>query len=72
MAIEIKEDGTIIVRTAITFKAGRDDDLIALIKNAPKRRIATAIREAMRSGVQISFDEKTDDDIDLSGLGEDL
>jgi hypothetical protein len=41
----------------ITLKPGRDDDLIALVLSAKK--IAPAIREAMRSGVvKVNFPRK--------------
>jgi hypothetical protein len=38
-----------VVGVRITLKPGRDDDLIALVLSA--RKLAPAIREAMRSGV---------------------
>jgi hypothetical protein len=44
-----KPDGTLVVGVRITLKPGRDDDLIALVVSAKK--LAPAIREAMRSGV---------------------
>ena len=72
MAIEQKEDGSIVVRTSITFIPGRDDDMIALILRAPKRRLATTIREAMRSGVAATYNEPDESEVDLDGLGEDL
>ena len=49
MSIVRKPDGTLVVGVRITLKPGRDDDLIALVLSAKK--IAPAIREAMRSGV---------------------
>jgi hypothetical protein len=44
-----KPDGTLVVGVRITLKPGRDDNLIALMLSAKK--LAPAIREAMRSGV---------------------
>lgn len=66
-----KPDGTIVLTVRVTLKPGRDDDLIALAKAAPKRCLAAAIREAMRGGVASSA-AIGDDDIDLPDLGEDL
>jgi hypothetical protein len=53
----------------ITLKPGRDDDLIALVLSAKK--LAPAIREAMRSGVvKGTFDqlELNLDDLDAAGF----
>jgi len=44
-----KPDGTLVIGVRITLKPGRDDELIALVLSAKK--LAPAIREAMRSGV---------------------
>ena len=44
-----KPDGTLVVGVRITLRPGRDDDLITLVLSAKK--LAPAIREAMRSGV---------------------
>jgi hypothetical protein len=44
-----KLDGTLVVGVRITLKPGRDDELITLVLGAKK--LAPAIREAMRSGV---------------------
>jgi hypothetical protein len=49
VSIVRKPDGTLVVGVRITLKPGRDDDLIALVLSA--RKLAPAIREAMRSGV---------------------
>ena len=49
MSIVKKPDGTLVVGVRITLKPGRDDELIALVLGA--RKLAPAIREAMRSGV---------------------
>jgi hypothetical protein len=49
VSIVRKPDGTLVVGVRITLKPGRDDDLIALVLGAKK--LAPAIREAMRSGV---------------------
>jgi hypothetical protein len=49
VSIVKKPDGTLVVGVRITLKPGRDDELIALVLGA--RKLAPAIREAMRSGV---------------------
>jgi hypothetical protein len=57
VSIVRKPDGTLVVGVRITLKPGRDDDLIALVLSAKK--IAPAIREAMRSGVvKVNFSRK--------------
>jgi len=66
-----KPDGTIVVGVRITLKPGRDDDLIALVLGA--RKLAPAIREAMRSGVlRGSFSEQEIDLQDLNAVGIEL
>lgn len=60
MPLVRKPDGTLVVGVRITFKPGRDDELIALVLGAKK--LAPTIREAMRSGLlkgtytQLEFD----------------
>jgi hypothetical protein len=49
VSIVRKPDGTLVVGVRITLKPGRDDELIVLVLGA--RKLAPAIREAMRSGV---------------------
>ena len=49
VSIVRKPDGTLVVGVRITLKPGRDNALIALVLTAKK--LAPAIREAMRSGV---------------------
>jgi hypothetical protein len=49
VSIVKKPDGTLVVGVRITLKPGRDDELIAMVLGA--RKLAPAIREAMRSGV---------------------
>lgn len=68
-SIEYKPDGTIVVTARLTFKPGRDDRLIELIKNAPARGLASTIRESMRSGSGNGPENLTDERLDLSGLG---
>ncbi len=76
MPPEIRPDGTQVVTVRITLKPGRDDDLIALVQMAPRGRLASMVREAMRSGVtvrQASFE--TDEDtrpVDMTGLSVEL
>ena len=69
MSIVRKLDGTLVVGVRITLKPGRDDDLIALVLSA--RKLAPALREAMRSGVMKgTFDqlELNLDDLDAAGF----
>jgi hypothetical protein len=54
MPIVKKDDGTIVVNTRITLKPGRDDNLIDLLLQADN--MAGTIREAMRNGVQGTFE----------------
>ena len=71
MSIVRKPDGTIVVGVRITFKPGRDNDLIALVLGAKK--LAPAIREAMRSGVlQTQAYQQEADDPALGSIGIEL
>ena len=63
MAITRKDDGTVILRTAITLKPGRDDNLIDLVLTADN--LAASIREAMRNGVVAETEFIPDDDQDF-------
>ena len=65
-----KPDGTVVVTARITLKPGRDDQLIELVKNAPRGSLATAIREAMRNGATVTANVEVEiEEIDTSGLG---
>ena len=71
MPIVRKPDGTLVVGVRITLKPGRDDDLIALVLGAKK--LAPAIREAMRSGVVKGTYTQMELDLDdLAGVGIEL
>lgn len=76
MPPEIRPNGNLIVTVRITLKPGRDDDLIALVQMAPRRRLAPMVREAMRSGVTVrqpAFEADEDDQpVDMSSLGVEL
>lgn len=65
-----------MVTVRLTLQPGRDDDLIAIVRSAPKGALAAIIREAMRSGVQPVHDttEGTLDDtpLDWADLGMDV
>ncbi len=52
-ALKAKEDGTIVFLVHMTLKPGQDDELIELVKNAPKRLLAEKIRETMRIGIRM-------------------
>ena len=71
MSIVRKPDGTLVVGVRITLKPGRDDDLIVLVLSA--RKLAPAIREAMRSGVlhPLEYLQEADQET-LEGVGIDL
>ena len=60
-----------MVGVRITLKPGRDDELIALVLGA--RKLAPAIREAMRSGVVKGMYNQMEFDLeDLAGVGIEL
>jgi hypothetical protein len=66
-----KPDGTLVVGVRITLRPGRDDDLITLVLSAKK--LAPAIREAMRSGVvKDVFAETKSIPEELSSIGIEL
>ena len=71
VSIVRKPDGTLVVGVRITLKPGRDDDLITLVLGA--RKLAPAIREAMRSGVlHGTFTEQAIDQTAMDTLGMDV
>jgi hypothetical protein len=71
VSIVKKPDGTLVVGVRITLKPGRDDELIALVLGA--RKLAPAIREAMRSGVVKGMYTQLDLGLDdLEGVGIEL
>ncbi len=76
MAINQRPNGNLVVTMRLTLRPGRDDELIALIQNAPHGALAGLVREAMRNGVvsrTCSFEETPEDrPLDMSGLGWDL
>jgi hypothetical protein len=68
-ALVSRTNGNIVVTARITLIPGRDDDLIALITQAPKGALAGIIRDAMRNGAVSGAVEQAFDEIDTSGLG---
>jgi hypothetical protein len=71
VSIVRKPDGTLVVGVRITLKPGRDDDLISLVLSAKK--LAPAIREAMRSGVVKGvFSQQDLDQEELESIGIEL
>ncbi len=70
-----KADGSLVLLVHVTLKAGRDDSLIRLVKAAPKKGLASVVREAMRNGTVedpnelYSEDEK---DFEIPEIGFDL
>ena len=68
-----KPDGTIVVTARLTFKPGRDDRLIELVKQAPRGSLAATIREAMWSGASEHVLAAIEiEEIDTSGLGSEI
>jgi hypothetical protein len=69
-----RSDGTIYLLVHLTLKPGRDDALIELVQNAPRRALAPLVREAMRSGVNNSTNvfQETEEDFSLPDLSLDL
>ncbi len=71
MVVE-REKGTLVVTVRITLQPGRDDDLIDLVKTAPKGALAGLMREAMRSGTsrKVSYEtEWTATPLEMGSLG---
>ncbi len=72
-AVARRKDGTIVVTVRITFKPGRDDDLMQLVESAPRGTLAGIIRSSMRGGVSIAEAvEQAFEDVDTSSLGMDI
>lgn len=67
-----REDGSMIVTVRISLRPGRDDALIDLVLNAPHYKLAACVREAMRNGASITNINYTDDEMDLSELGNEI
>ena len=76
MAINQRPNGNLVVTMRLTLRPGRDDELIALIQNAPHGALAGLVRESMRNGVvsrACAFEDAADDQpLDMSDLGLDL
>ena len=72
----VRQNGNLVVTMRLTLRPGRDDELIALIKNAPNGSLASLVREAMRTGISSkvsAFDENQEEELfDMSGLGQEL
>ena len=75
-AVVVRQNGNLVVTMRLTLRPGRDDELIALIHNAPNGSLASLVREAMRTGISSkvsAFDENPDEELfDMSGLGLEL
>ena len=76
MAVEIRPNGNLVVTLRLTLRPGRDDDLILLIRSAPRGSLAAMVREAMRSGVSagaaVFLDAQEEQPLDMSGLGQEI
>jgi hypothetical protein len=68
-AVVSTTNGNLVVTVRITLVPGRDDDLISLVRSAPRGGLAATIREAMRGGVSTSEALPTIEEVDTSGLG---
>ncbi|RME49602.1 MAG: hypothetical protein D6791_00370, partial [Chloroflexi bacterium] len=77
-SIVVRPNGNLVVTVRLTLQPGRDDELIALVRGAPRGALAGLVREAMRHGIRPLLPESAveetveDDDLDLSGLGLEL
>ncbi len=76
MALSWRPNGNLVVTIRLTLRPGRDDELIALVLQAPKGALAGLVREAMRSGIPkdivASAESHHEPSLELSGLGMDL
>lgn len=72
-AVLVKPDGTLVVTVRLTLKPGRDDDLIDLVKSAPRRGLSAVVKESMRSGATPQFVvSASEDTLDLPDIGLEL
>jgi hypothetical protein len=61
-----------VITLRLTLKPGRDDDLIALVLNTRRGKLAETIRTAMRSGIREKFTEQCDDDFEIPDISLEL
>ena len=72
MAYDEKTNGSVVVMVHLTLRAGRDDDMIQLVKTAPRGGLANIIRETMRTGIHRNDEELYEEEeveMDLSDWG---
>lgn len=73
MVLRARKGGSLVISLRLTLRPGRDDDLIALVSQAPRGALAGLIRDAMRSGVRSgaeAFEVRPEEvPLDMSGLG---
>jgi hypothetical protein len=72
MAYNEKSDGSVVVMVHLTLRNGRDDDMIQLVKSAPRGGLASVIRETMRTGIHKNDEELYEEaevEMDLSDWG---
>ena len=72
MAYDEKTNGSVVVMVHLTLRAGRDDDMIQLVKAAPRGGLANIIRETMRTGIHRNDEELYEEEeveMDLSDWG---
>jgi hypothetical protein len=51
MSWNVRPGGSIVVTVRLTLRPGMDDDLIAILQQAQKGKLAAIVRETMRSGI---------------------
>ena len=73
MTANQRPNGNLVVTVRLTFRPGRDDDLIDLVVKAPRGALAGLIRESMRSGVStgraIFVESSQEEPLEMSALG---
>ena len=73
MTANQRPNGNLVVTVRLTFRPGRDDDLIDLVVKAPRGALAGLIRESMRSGIStgraIFVDASQEEPLEMSALG---
>ena len=73
MTAKLRPNGNLVITVRITFRPGRDDDLIDLVVKAPRGALAGLIRESMRNGVSagraVFVNEEQEEPLEMSALG---
>ena len=65
--------GSLVLHCALTLLPGRDDDLIAVLREVPNGKLASVLRAMLRTGARaVDIANVEDDEVDLSGLAQEL